>query len=112
MLVFFGEFMISDKFAIQPEVLYSAQGVKLDAGGDKGDLKLDYIIVPVLGKYYVAEGFSLEFGPQIGFLVSADAKSGGESMSIKDEVKSTDISLDFGVGYNITSNLILGAGYN
>lgn len=26
---FFGEFMISDKFAIQPEVLYSTQGVKL-----------------------------------------------------------------------------------
>ncbi len=68
---FFGEFMISDKFAIQPELLYSAQGVKLDFDGDNGDLKLDYINIPVMAKYYVADAFSLELGPQIGFLVSA-----------------------------------------
>jgi hypothetical protein len=109
---FFGEFMISDKFAIQPEVLYSTQGVKLEFDGGKGDLKVDYIIIPVLVKYYVADAFSLEFGPQIGFLVSAEAKAAGESMDIKDEVKSTDISLDFGAGYNITTNLMLGVRYN
>ena len=74
---FFSEFMISDNFAIQPELLYSAQGVKLESDGDNGDVKLDYINIPVMAKYYVANTFSLEFGPQIGFLVSAKAKSGG-----------------------------------
>jgi hypothetical protein len=109
---FFGEFMITDKFTIQPEVVYSAQGVKLESGGDKGDLKVDYIIIPVMGRYYVAEAFSLELGPQIGFLVSAKAKSGGESIDVKSDLKSTDISLDFGAGYDITRNLMLGARYN
>lgn len=54
----------------------------------------------------------MEFGPQIGFLVSAEAKLAGQSMSIKDEVKSTDVSLDFDAGYNINTNLMLGARYN
>ena len=109
---FFGEFMISDQFAIQPELLYSAQGVKLEADGEKGDLKLDYINIPVMAKYYVADAFSLEFGPQIGFLVSAKAKSGGVSEDIKDEVKSTDVSLGFGVGYYFAEKFMLGARYN
>lgn len=108
----FGEFMVSDKFAVQPELLYSAQGVTLEFDGDKGDLKLDYILIPVMAKYYVADSFSLELGPQIGFLVSAEAKSGGESEDIKDTLKSTDVSLDFGAAYNITKNFMLGARYN
>jgi hypothetical protein len=109
---FFGEFMISDKFAIQPEVLYSTQGVKLDFEGDKGDLKLDYINIPVMAKYYVADTFSLELGPQIGFLVSAKAKSGGVSEDIKDQVKSTDVSLGFGASYYFAEKFMLGARYN
>ena len=40
--------MISNKFAIQPEVLYSAQGTELEFEGISGDLKLDYINVPVM----------------------------------------------------------------
>ena len=109
---FFGEFMISNKFAIQPEVLYSAQGTELEFEGISGDLKLDYITIPVMAKYYVADAFSLELGPQIGFLVSAKAKSGGESEDVKDELKSTDVSLNFGLGYDITQNFIIGARYN
>ncbi|MFE3868985.1 porin family protein [Flavobacterium sp. LS2P90] len=111
-LGFFGEFMISDKFAIQPELLYSAQGVKLESGGDDGDLKLDYINIPIMAKYYVANTFSLEFGPQIGFLVSAKAKSGGVSEDIKDQVKSTDVSLGFGASYYFAEKFMLGARYN
>lgn len=109
---FFGEFMLGDKFAIQPEVLYSTQGTKIEFEGIKGDLKLDYIAIPVMAKYYVADSFSLELGPQIGFLVSAKAKSGGESEDVKDELKSTDVSLNFGLGYDITENFMIGARYN
>jgi hypothetical protein len=109
---FLGEFMVSDKFAIQPELLYSTQGVELEFEGEKGDLKLDYIIIPVMAKYYVADAFSLEVGPQVGFLVSAKAKSGGESEDIKDDLKSTDVSLDFGANYDITKNFMVGARYN
>ncbi len=108
----FGEFKIADKFAIQPELLYSTQGVKLEESGFDADLKVDYINIPVMAKYYVAKDFSLEFGPQIGFVASAKIKSGGESVSIKDDVKSIDLSLGFGAAYNITDKFMVGARYN
>ncbi|MBS9463248.1 PorT family protein [Flagellimonas sp. 389] len=59
------EVPISDKFSLQPEVLYSGQGYTLN--DDRVDL--DYLSVPLLGKYYVAKGLSLEAGPQIGLLL-------------------------------------------
>src|SRR3970040_2696952 len=108
----FGEFMIGDKFAIQPEVVYSTQGVEIEFEGEKGDVKLDYINIPILAKYYLDNAFSLELGPQIGFLVNADAKSGGVTVDIKDEIKSVDVSLGFGASYNFAENFMLGARYN
>jgi len=109
----FGEFMIVDKFCIQPELLYSTQGVTVDdSGGDKVDAKLDYINIPIMAKYYVAKDFSLELGPQIGFLVSAKEKIGGVSTDLKDTTKSTDFSLNIGAGYNIGKSVVLGIRYN
>ncbi len=53
------EFMLSDKFSIQPELVYSAQGTKFD---DSDDLvtKLDYLNLPILAKYYFSVTFSVE----------------------------------------------------
>ena len=107
-----GEFMLGDKFAIQPELLYSTQGVKLDFSGEKGDLKMDYVTIPIMAKYYVAPAFSIELGPQIGFLTSAKATSGGESIDVKDSMKTTDFGLNFGLGYNFTENFNAGLRYN
>lgn len=100
---------VSDKFSVQPEVLFSLQGVKVDGG----KYNTSYINVPVMAKYYVADGFSLEAGPQIGFLVSAKAKAdGGGSSDVKDMFKSTDFGLNVGAGYDIAENVNLGARYN
>lgn len=95
---------ISEKFAIQPELVYSSQG----ASGGGEDLKMDYINLPILAKIFVAEGFSLEVGPQIGFLMSA--KADGED--IKDIFKSTDFSGALGLGYKLETGLNFAARYN
>ena len=101
----FAEIKISEKFSIQPELMYSSQGASSDLGGD---LKLDYINIPVMAKFYVAKSFSLEAGPQIGFLVSA--KADGED--VKDFVSSTDFGFNFGAGYDFTEKLSAGLRYN
>ncbi|CAC9974126.1 PorT family protein [Flavobacterium sp. WLB] len=120
----FAEIKLSDKFSIQPEVLYSTQGAKekgeFEFNGDVYDVemnyKLAYINVPVLAKYYVAEKFSLEAGPQIGFLVSAKGKAtvlgNSEEDDIKDGFESIDFGVDFGAGYDFTENLSVGLRYN
>jgi opacity protein-like surface antigen len=120
----FAEFKLSEKFAIQPELLYSAQGAKIEESFEdesfESKLSLGYLNIPVMAKFYVAEGFSLEAGPQIGFLLSAKSKweetFEGETVSgdtdVKDAYKSIDFGVNFGAGYNFTENLSAGVRYN
>jgi hypothetical protein len=110
------EFVISDKFSIQPELLYSAQGAKYEDEVFKETIKLDYLNLPIMAKFYVADGFSLEAGPQVGFLLSAKGKveAGGESIEadIKELFKGIDFGFNFGVGYKLPSGINFGARYN
>ncbi len=112
------EIMFSDKFSFQPELLYSAQGTDyedMDAGIE-GTLKLDYLNVPLLGKYYVTEGFSIQAGPQVGLLLSAKSEFeiAGDSQEedVKDSMSGIDFGLNFGLGYKLPSGLFFDARYN
>ena len=91
------DFAVSGKFHVQPELLYSIEGAK--------DLKLNYLRIPIMAKYYVAEGFSLQAGPEIAI------KAGGDN-TIKDQAKSLDYGLGFGAGYELSSGLMFDARYN
>ena len=100
----FAELKLNDKFAVQPELLYSAQGAKV--GGV--DFNLNYINIPVMAKYYVADAISIEVGPQIGFLMSAKA----DGVDVKEFFSSTDFGLNLGGGYNLNEKMSLGLRYN
>ncbi|MDG3582358.1 MULTISPECIES: porin family protein [Galbibacter] len=120
------EFPISEKFSFQPELLYSAQGAKGEEDASDYDeslsgnidltAKLDYINLPLMAKYYVAPGFSIQAGPQIGFLVSAKSKAEVGDFSaeedIKDNFKSIDFGLNFGLGYQFENGLFIDGRYN
>lgn len=54
----------NSQWAVQPELVYSAQGSK--------NLNLGYLNIPVLIQYMFDNGFRLQAGPQIGFLVSSE----------------------------------------
>lgn len=103
------EIHVVEKFYIQPELLFSTQGAKFDTGfGSDGDVKLNYLNIPVLAKYYVVDKkFSVEAGPQLGFLLSAKANG----YDIKDDTKSVDFGFNFGAGYSFTDNFSVGLRY-
>jgi len=108
----FVEIKVSEKFSVQPEVMFSALGATEEFFGITVNTNLNYIVVPVMAKYYVAGAFSLEAGPQIGFLMSAKSEAdGGESVDIKDIVNSTDFGINVGAGYDVTENINLGLRY-
>ena len=111
---FVAEIVISETFSFQPELLYSAQGADWDEGdGFEGTTKVDYLNVPLMAKFYVGEGFSLEAGPQVGFLLSAkDVEEGEEDFDLKDYVKGIDFGVNVGVGYKMEGGLNFGARYN
>lgn len=86
---------IGEFFAVQPEVVYSAQGFTSDGDGEDVTGKLDYINVPVLADFTIAEGLSLQGGPQFGFNITSEAESDGETEEIED-VESVDIGAAIG----------------
>ncbi|GAC1449912.1 MAG: porin family protein [Chitinophagaceae bacterium] len=102
----FVSLFIGNNFAIQPEVLFSTQGAKIDDDGYKRDYKLYYINVPVMLKYRFTGGFFIEAGPQVGFKVHETYAGTSE-----DFAKSTDLSIAGGIGYHSPIGLGIGARY-
>jgi len=99
--VYFGgliDFAVSEKFHIQPELLYTMEG------NGETDADLNFLRIPVLGKIYVDKGLSFQVGPEFAFVAG-----GGE---IKRYLKSMDIALGFGAGYELPSGLFFDARYN
>jgi opacity protein-like surface antigen len=91
--------------------MYSSLGAKPDVLGTTVTASADYIVVPVMAKFYVADAFSLEAGPQVGFLMSAKLKADGDSVDNKDEYNTTDFGLNLGAGYDFTENISAGVRY-
>lgn len=107
----FAEIKISDKFSVQPELMYSTLGAKFDEQGITITQSVDYLVVPIMAKFYVTEGFALEAGPQIGFLLSGKLKADGDSVDVKELYTTTDLGLNFGAGYDFTENISAGVRY-
>jgi opacity protein-like surface antigen len=128
----FAEIAISDKFAIQPELLFSMQGAKSEFSdsdfdysySEKSKTKLNYLNIPVSAKYNLSEKFSVLAGPQFGILMSAKedfdvsetisgvTDSYSESVDAKDFYKTLALSLNLGATYSITENIFVDARYN
>jgi len=85
------------KWALQPEIMYSTQGARI--GDSDNRLNLDYLNVPVLLQYMFDNGFRLQAGPQLGFLVGANRVTGGNKVDVKDDFKAIDLGLSFGASY-------------
>ena len=94
---------LSEKFKLQPELLYQGMGGVIEGA----TFKNDYVTVPVLLQYDVVHNFALELGPQIGFLTSSKV----EGQSIKSAFNSTDVQLLVGASVGLTDKIGIGARY-
>lgn len=95
-------FPLSDALSVQPELLYSA------FKGEDSDLALNFLSIPVMLKYTIAEKFNVQAGPQYGLLLSTDPSDA------KDDLKG-DFTLNLGAGadfgkFNITARYGIGLG--
>lgn len=110
------EIPICESFAIQPELIYSRQGSDWEDSFEgmtfEGTITADFLNIPVMAKYFVVEGLSIEAGPQIGILLKAEEEFDGEELDIKDSVKGIDFGLNFGLGYQLDNGLNFAARYN
>ena len=82
----------SENFYVQPEVLYAS------IGGEGA------IIIPVMAKYYVAESFNLQAGPQLDYILNVPDL-------VEPVVNEFGFSLGIGAGYDINDNIAVQAKY-
>ncbi len=99
--------------SLQPEIVYSQQGMEHEIGGSTNTWKLNYINVPVQLQYNFNNGFRLQTGPQLGFLLDPVIENeNGTRLDITDDLKKTDVSWTFGGGYLSHSGFGVDARYN
>ena len=117
------ELPISNMLSIQPELIFSRQGVDLRQGlknlsirTDTSEIRLDYLNIPVMAKVNLGPLF-LQGGVQFGFLVSkpeignyiANVRIG--TLLDKDSYNSFDFGVGAGLGFNLNRHLFVEARY-
>lgn len=103
------EFASTGEFSVQPELLYSNVGATA-SNDDDAALKLSYISIPVMAKYYIVNGLSLEAGPQVSFNIAAKADGDGPARDIEG-VELFELAAGFGAGYLSASGIFFQARY-
>jgi len=136
----FATIPVAESFSIQPEVLYSQYGAKIESVDEFTALgtttrnvesystNLDYLAVPVMFQYNFVPNFYVEAGPEFGFLLGAKNKGDRTtttttgstttttSASYKDDINKDNLNtFNFGVGigagYYFTDNIGITARY-
>ncbi len=108
-----GHIHLARQLAFQPELTYSLQGAQYTTLGVDTRVRLGYINMPLLLQYMFNNGFRLQAGPQIGFLVNAKNKTGSVESNIKDDMKKVDFAFGLGIGYvHPPSGIGIDARYN
>ena len=116
---------ISDVLSIQPELIFSRQGVALrqeikgfglNVSINNADIRLDYLNIPVMAKVNLGPLF-LQGGVQFGFLVGkpevsryiTNVRVG--TLLDKDSYNSFDFGVGAGLGFNLNRRLFVEARY-
>ncbi|GAB4092216.1 porin family protein [Flaviaesturariibacter terrae] len=79
----FAEIGLGKKFSLQPEVLFNQYQTRTDTSfrqvysnifsdASSGNVKLNYLSVPILLNYKLGKVFALQAGPQFGVLMNKD----------------------------------------
>lgn len=104
--------MPTEPFGLQVELLYSAKGSNTTYSTFFGlvdqevDLNLDYLELPVLASFRLAQVVDLQIGAYGAYLLSANVSTSGDLGSGADELdtdnfNSLDLGLAGGVGFNV-----------
>ncbi len=95
--------VLSQVFALQPEILYSGQGYKDDINGQTVRAKIDYLNIPVLADITVAPGLSIQAGPQIGINIRRELDVDNQENGMV-SVNDVDFSIVAGIQYMFDPN--------
>lgn len=102
----YGAYVIAERLHLQAELLYGYQGYKIRGDYEHLAMTLNYINLPIMAKYYLVDGFSVEAGPQLGFCFGGNYtyNCAGRDFNVtlpSDSYNKIDISLVAGATYDM-----------
>lgn len=103
---------------LQAEILYSREGFKTKTNYHDVKMRLNYIDIPILIKFYPASFFSLDLGYQAGILWNSIAYTKGARGAGTEEkediagIRSVNNSLVLGITLRLGDHVDLSARYN
>ncbi|RLJ32782.1 outer membrane protein with beta-barrel domain [Chryseobacterium sp. 7] len=131
------EYKLSDKFALQGELLYSPLGGKVNVAEADPDDPTTFLnvkakqtfhtlLVPISAKYFITEGLSVSAGASFGVILSAKQKltadfgfgipgfeiDANDERDIKDQMNTLNIAPFLGAEYALENGLFFDARYN
>lgn len=115
----FVEYDLSAAWSLELSAIYSSQGAKMEnvpvTLTEKMDatLRLDYINIPLVVKFYPWMGMNIFLGPQYSMLVDAQQKfKDQDATSVKKSYKKCDFGGVVGLGYTWECGMLISAQYN
>lgn len=103
-------------FAVQAELMYSQSGFSktnlVEDKDVKSKFRLDYIMMPVVTKFYVTRGLNFQLGANFGYAVTNKVKVGDKNETITGQVNRYHIGIMTGLAYDFDFGLILEGRYN
>lgn len=116
-----GQYQLNNWFGLSAGLMYAQQGAKVKNYDVKANL--EYLNIPVMAKFYVTKGLSLNAGLQLGFLTKAKAKASGDyyleningqrvqELDIKSNCNKVDLSIPLSIAYEFENGLTFEARY-
>lgn len=107
------------KIGIQPEIIFSQQGSKVEINSKDFESNFSYVNIPIILKLYTVAGINIQAGPQFGFITNAETpiqdqlNPGSYKVEdVKDKTKSSDFTVALGLGWDLPFGLTIDARYN
>ena len=122
----FNKFALSETFAIQPELLFSTKGLKINYDESAildGETRFNtsYIDLPIYLVFNLSEAFQIQAGPYFSYLISAKVETDASVLGFFEIDTDKEIdrknfnAFDYGVSAGISFNidpLVIGANYS
>ena len=98
---------VSPFVAFQPEVLYSQQGTKFSEGGMTAKIHVDYLQVPLLGRFALGRTapVALLVGPTLGIRTHASFKADGVPDEVSEEFEEQFERFDLGLTTGVAADI-------
>ncbi|WP_445455331.1 porin family protein [Flavobacterium sp. HNIBRBA15423] len=97
------DYFFNDRWSLRSGLIYQTMGSKVTSYYSE---KLNYLTLPINANWHFGSTrkWNLNFGPNLGFLMSAKSEDRNVSRDIKDAANGLQLGLAYGIGYKIEVN--------